>query len=1032
MRLVAAVCLLLCAVVLLPERGRAATLSDPAWQEVTGHAQDIAIDADGTAFVIDADGNVWWWDDEVFKGWRTFPGQLTRISAGGKGMLWGVDTDGEIRRYTGVAWVPAGARGTDVAAGFAGDAAIIMEDGRLALWDDAAHRWTDAVPAGKGVRVALAEDGSAWLVRDDGTVHQFLQDKWRPLPALPAKAIDIDGGPDGTVIVACIDGRLRRWDEARKTWITVPGRYVGTAVAVGPGGMPWALDPRGRIFASTLFTEATKKMQAAAKPTFRFGSYQFQKVRGKARRIAIGADGTVFAVALEDGKLWQWNAGLLGGWSVFPGTLERIAVDPKGNPWGIDPDGRVRRHTGMVWRAMETRALDIAVGGDGTVFILTPEGVAAKWDGKRDWLRLAGAAGVRIAVDPQGQPWLVTAEGTILQHAGKAWQSLPGEAKEIAIGPGGTVMITTPADELKIWRKVAWRWDSVTEKPAAAVLAVGPRGKPWVVSPEGDVYATDMFRTKDKKQKEMTPVAEPAEPDTPAQPPETVTSPDPITWQRVAGTAQDIGIGLKGQVFVVDAAGNLLKWSTRQRRFSSFGAVVKRVAVDGDGNPWGVDAAGIVSRYDGTRWTNLSHKARDIAIGADGSVFVTDRDSGQLFHYSISDNRFRPRVGAGSRVAVDPDGVPWVVDDLNAVRKCGTAGCFPMGATGRDIAVGPDGTVIVAGSLLRLHPGLGAAAGQWERLPGGDDAVAVAVGPKGRPWYVDAANRIFASTFFATDDDRQPAGTITTSTTVTSSTATATVPTITFRKSIPVERKRYGTWVGAGADGKVFAIDEKPSGPSSGYAVYVTTNGGKTFQYYTDVPGDDSDDTVRSLGVTADGRLWTSRYYGRIIEEKSPKGSTREVSGVPGQIGSISPIVAVGSDGTVFALGGDQKAYKYDPSAKNFKKAGISGTFTWIAVDGNGIPWLADDTGRLRRYENGKLVDPGKRIQKAKVFAFGPTGVLFLVDATDDKTIRRWNATNRDFDEVSTGVSTVIWKAIAVDDQGEPWLASNNEIYGPK
>jgi streptogramin lyase len=674
---------------------------------------------------------------------------------------------------------------------------------------------------------------------------------------------------------------------------------------------------------------------------------------------------------------------------------------------------------------MDARALDLAVGGEGTVVILNAEGVAAKWDGKRGWSPIAGAKGVRVAVDAKGLPWLVTAEGKILRHTGRAWQDLPGEAREIAIGPEGTAMIATPDNELKIWRQVARRWDPVTEKPAVAALAVGPRGKPWVVSPEGDVYATDMFQAKEKEQKEKAPTADPAEPAAPAVPPETVTSTEPIVWQRVAGTAQDVGIGAKGHVFVVDAVGNLLRWSTRQRRFSPFGGVLAKVAVDEAGNPWGVDAAGAVHRFDGSRWRTLSRKARDIAIGADGSVFVTDRDDGRLFQYTASDNRFRPRAGAGTRVAVDPDGVPWVVDDQDAVRRCATAGCVPMGASGRDIAIGPDGTVVVAGTVSRFQP----ETGTWERLPEGANAIAVAVGPKGRPWYVDTANAIFASEFFTTDDDRQPQEAVAAGTTTTPAAPAAAVPTITFRKNIPLEIKRDGTRVGAAADGKVFAVDVLPGG---GEGFYVTTNGGRTFQLHTEVPGDDPDDFVRSVALTADGRLWYSLTFGRIIEEKSPKGGTRDAPGVPPGDGSIPPVVAVGSDGTVFALGADRQLYRYDSSARKFKKAGISGTFTWVAVDGNGLPWLADATGRLLRYEDGKLVDPGKHRQTTDLFAFGPTGALFVVDKTDGRTIRRWNATNRDFDEVKTGVSSVTWQSIAVDDQGEPWLAGANQIYGPK
>jgi hypothetical protein len=49
--------------------------------------------------------------------------------------------------------------------------------------------------------------------------------------------------------------------------------------------------------------------------------------------------------------------------------------------------------------------------------------------------------GVRIDVDPNGNPWIVNSVGQIFRRANNSWQQLPGLAKDIGIGANGSAWI---------------------------------------------------------------------------------------------------------------------------------------------------------------------------------------------------------------------------------------------------------------------------------------------------------------------------------------------------------------------------------------------------------------------------------------------------------------------------------------------------------------------------------------------------------------------------------------------------------------
>jgi len=100
---------------------------------------------------------------------------------------------------------------------------------------------------------------------------------------------------------------------------------------------------------------------------------------------------------------------------------------------------------GGSWERLSGAATDIGVGANGAVFTIGTNRSDGghgiwKWTGNQ-WQSLPGG-GVRIAVDPSGNPWVVNDRGTIFQWRGGDWAKLPGGATDIGIGANGSVFIT--------------------------------------------------------------------------------------------------------------------------------------------------------------------------------------------------------------------------------------------------------------------------------------------------------------------------------------------------------------------------------------------------------------------------------------------------------------------------------------------------------------------------------------------------------------------------------------------------------------
>ncbi|HMJ11830.1 MAG TPA: matrixin family metalloprotease [Polyangiaceae bacterium] len=155
-----------------------------------------------------------------------------------------------------------------------------------------------------------------------------------------------------------------------------------------------------------------------------------------------------------------------------------------------------------------------------------------------------------------------------------AWQLTPGCAKEIGIGADGSVWVIGCLAQPGGFSVHKWGGTDWIHAPnsGAIAIAVDPTGKPWVVNNLGEIIRR------------------------------TSNSPTSGSWQLLPGCANDIDIAIDGSVWVLgcndETSGNgttVNKWNGSNWTYvPSPGG--NRIAVDGTGRPWIIDADGNVIR----------------------------------------------------------------------------------------------------------------------------------------------------------------------------------------------------------------------------------------------------------------------------------------------------------------------------------------------------------------------------------------------------------------------------------------------------
>ena len=213
-------------------------------------------------------------------------------------------------------------------------------------------------------------------------------------------------------------------------------------------------------------------------------------------------------------------------------------------------------------------------------------------------------------------------------------------------------------------------------------------------------------------------------------------------WQRLPGSASDIGVGADGSVWAIgtdERSGGfgIYHWLGSGWQRVDGGAL--RIDVNPEGIPWIVNDSHSIYRWQDGAWLRTGGNARDIGIGADGSVWVTS--GGGTYRYDEGD--WLGVRGSGVRIDVDPSGIPWVVDHTNDIHQLIAGRWVRRSGKARDIGVGGDGSVWVVGTSDDdgSHPIYRWSGVDWIRVPGSSRQISV--GPDGYPWTANSNGNIY-------------------------------------------------------------------------------------------------------------------------------------------------------------------------------------------------------------------------------------------------------------------------------------------------
>jgi hypothetical protein len=260
------------------------------------------------------------------------------------------------------------------------------------------------------------------------------------------------------------------------------------------------------------------------------------------------------------------------------------------------------------------------------------------------------------------------------------------------------------------------------------------------------------------------------------------------SFSKLPGAANDIGAGADGSVWIIsktpiNSEFRIARFNGTSWDFTAELSGGVRIAVQPDGRPWVVQSNGLIWRRQvaapgvAAGWDNIPGSAKDIGIGADGSVWVIGSGTGDQQVFRFNGSGWDGSNGFATRVTVGTTGIPWVMTNDGSVwrrntpsaagggwnllpGRIGDIGVSQTGSSGQagyawSVATASNGQVSLA--LFDEQPGSGSGgsvvpacnnwitANQFTPLGTSGPAASVAAGLNGKPFVVTQVGDIFTS-----------------------------------------------------------------------------------------------------------------------------------------------------------------------------------------------------------------------------------------------------------------------------------------------
>lgn len=214
----------------------------------------------------------------------------------------------------------------------------------------------------------------------------------------------------------------------------------------------------------------------------------WEKVAGAAHDVAVGSDGTVYAIGVKKtsgGYQMFKRAKTDSKWTRIIGGALRIAVAGT-EAWVVNDKGGIYVQSGTRWRRVSgPAAQDIGASAKGLWITGTDDNIYQRVG--NDWKLVAGKA-QRIDVDQDGRPWVVNNKGHIFVHDNNLkWQRLPGAAKDVAVDARGAAYVVGTSGGVFVFNGTKRDWDRISDDKDSVAIGVGG-GQVWRISKTNETY----------------------------------------------------------------------------------------------------------------------------------------------------------------------------------------------------------------------------------------------------------------------------------------------------------------------------------------------------------------------------------------------------------------------------------------------------------------------------------------------------------------------------------------------------------------
>jgi hypothetical protein len=370
-------------------------------------------------------------------------------------------------------------------------------------------------------------------------------DLWRDQTTLTIN--EVTSGGNITVTFAAIDGPGGLLNQMSGHNIILDTAETWTNVSPPPAGQVYLETILTHSFGHSLGIGHSSMPGAVMKPTYTGRIWPLQlddkaavsamydswmtMAGGKGLDIGAGADGSVWAVSDNDstgGNSVRKFVSTPGGefWVAASGTGGRsVSVSPSGQPWVVEADGTVKRlsnnnpDTGTWEEIVIGCAKDIGIGAEGSVWAIGCRSNGngfniMKWDGTK-WVNSNGSA-VRVAVAPNGIPWVLNAGNTLYRRTSTSptsgsWEAVPGTWPSAATGTDIAINTTPSSPGNYAWlvgtggdplaKLNAWieqpaidgapsqaGWAGANKAPGSTRVAVDPHLRVWLIGDDNRIF----------------------------------------------------------------------------------------------------------------------------------------------------------------------------------------------------------------------------------------------------------------------------------------------------------------------------------------------------------------------------------------------------------------------------------------------------------------------------------------------------------------------------------------------------------------